>query len=680
MCQVQARALAGPRVAVMQVQARVLAGPRVAALCLCCVPEFWASRATDAPEACGKKCVCVCVCVCAVAILAQGYGVLVGTCVFRYFLFAMGEGAAGVTDGAGTLASGRRQEPPRGTDCARQCLQFPPQQDAVGLLLRLHGDLLRAACSGIGQHQQGLAQVARRCRLTPRLARKCRELDAVSGWLRHITAPKATAFIEEVLAAMRESLVNPAERDFGGPAGTVWAAGPHPNASDVASSDATEVLDASEVQEQAGRAEAGSASQFDVATFVHREALDADRAQGQAGRAEVGRASLCDDPAMKIGSAIVSALKASEIQVQAGQAEVGRASLGEDAAVGSACALNASECLAAGHAEVGSASHFDVATFVFSEALDAGKVQGRAGRAEVGRASLCDDVVLDVVPVAVANTTQAQAGHAEVGRATLCDDSAVYNGSAFVSALNASEIQVQAGRAEVGRASLCDDAALDIGFAIVPALNASEIQVQAVQAEVGRASPCDVATSVSSEALDAGKVQGQARRAKVDRASLRDDVALEIVSSIASPLNASEFPAQAGQAEVGSANDFDAATFVFSEALDAGKVQGQAGRAEVGRASLCDEVAQDVVSLVVAIAPQVQAGHAEVGRASLCDDCGIVSALNASEIQGQAGRAEVGRASLCDDAALDIGFASAPALKASRGGQRQPFRRRDLCF
>ena len=256
----------------------------------------------------------------------------------------------------------------------------------------------------------------------------------------------------------------------------------------------------------------GSASHFDVATFVFSEALDAGKVQGQAGRAELGRASLCDDVALDIVSVVV----ASATQVQARQAEVGRASLCDDSAVflhsAMVSPLNASEIqVQAGQTEVGRASHFDVAAFDFSEALDAGKVQGQAGRAEVGRASLCVDVASDSVSVVVASTThQVQAGHAEVGRASLRDDSAVYNGSAFVPALNASKIQGQAGRAEVGRASLCDDAALDIGFANAPALKASGIQVQAGQAEVGSASPFDDATFVFSEALDAGKVQGQA--------------------------------------------------------------------------------------------------------------------------------------------------------------------------
>jgi len=77
-------------------------------------------------------------------------------------------------------------------------------ESAVGLILKLHGDLLRSISGHRGQHYQGLAQASRgRCGVfTSATARRLRELDVVSGWIRHVTAPRCASLVQEVRAQL----------------------------------------------------------------------------------------------------------------------------------------------------------------------------------------------------------------------------------------------------------------------------------------------------------------------------------------------------------------------------------------------------------------------------------------------------------------------------------------------
>ena len=74
--------------------------------------------------------------------------------------------------------------------------------DPVALLLALHGTALRHAALVTGCHFAGLSQLARANRLSSRLTRKCRELDAVSGWVRHVTRPRCDDFLAELASAL----------------------------------------------------------------------------------------------------------------------------------------------------------------------------------------------------------------------------------------------------------------------------------------------------------------------------------------------------------------------------------------------------------------------------------------------------------------------------------------------
>jgi hypothetical protein len=89
---------------------------------------------------------------------------------------------------------------------ARLVIPPPPpcrgMDDPVWLLLKLHGDLLRCLSARSGRHHQGLAQACRGGLLPPTTARRLRELDIVSGWLRHVTAPRCADLLHEVLAAI----------------------------------------------------------------------------------------------------------------------------------------------------------------------------------------------------------------------------------------------------------------------------------------------------------------------------------------------------------------------------------------------------------------------------------------------------------------------------------------------
>ena len=75
--------------------------------------------------------------------------------------------------------------------------------EASALLLMLHGRLLRALCAQDVQDFAGLAQAARHYKqLSTSQRRRLRELDAVSGWLRHINQAKANQFFNDISAAI----------------------------------------------------------------------------------------------------------------------------------------------------------------------------------------------------------------------------------------------------------------------------------------------------------------------------------------------------------------------------------------------------------------------------------------------------------------------------------------------
>ena len=101
-----------------------------------------------------------------------------------------------------------------GITCASGAGRAEPPA-AAELLLALHGRALRLVARLTGQHQAGLSQAAREHRLSSRLARQCRELDAASGWIRHVTEPRCDAFLAELGAALT---------DGGGEAGAAAAA------------------------------------------------------------------------------------------------------------------------------------------------------------------------------------------------------------------------------------------------------------------------------------------------------------------------------------------------------------------------------------------------------------------------------------------------------------------------
>jgi hypothetical protein len=73
--------------------------------------------------------------------------------------------------------------------------------DGALLLLKLHGELLRALCDQADRHFEGLAAAARALRgtLSARSRRRLRTLDEVSGWVRHATRPGCSGFLAEVL-------------------------------------------------------------------------------------------------------------------------------------------------------------------------------------------------------------------------------------------------------------------------------------------------------------------------------------------------------------------------------------------------------------------------------------------------------------------------------------------------
>ena len=77
---------------------------------------------------------------------------------------------------------------------------------ATEQLLQLHGRALRLVAHGTGQHFAGLGQAARACKLSSKLARQCRELDACSGWLRHVSGPRCDAFVTELAIAVEATL------------------------------------------------------------------------------------------------------------------------------------------------------------------------------------------------------------------------------------------------------------------------------------------------------------------------------------------------------------------------------------------------------------------------------------------------------------------------------------------
>ena len=85
-------------------------------------------------------------------------------------------------------------------------LQLPLEPPAAAeQLLALHGRALRMVAQGTGEHFAGLGQAARTCRLSSKLARQCRGLDACSGWLRHATGPRCDAFVAELRAAVAQA-------------------------------------------------------------------------------------------------------------------------------------------------------------------------------------------------------------------------------------------------------------------------------------------------------------------------------------------------------------------------------------------------------------------------------------------------------------------------------------------
>ena len=89
--------------------------------------------------------------------------------------------------------------------------------NAAGLLLALHGRLLRGAAMKTGEDFQGLAAAgswlrrkagndqARKKRFN-RVAKQLRTLDDVTGWLRHATSPRVTRFAKEVTAFIDEAV------------------------------------------------------------------------------------------------------------------------------------------------------------------------------------------------------------------------------------------------------------------------------------------------------------------------------------------------------------------------------------------------------------------------------------------------------------------------------------------
>lgn len=76
--------------------------------------------------------------------------------------------------------------------------------DAPQLLLDAHGRCLRMLAAAADEHFEGLAQ-ASRCRrlaLPPLLRRRLRDLDVAAAYVRHITAPRVTAMLDDLTAAL----------------------------------------------------------------------------------------------------------------------------------------------------------------------------------------------------------------------------------------------------------------------------------------------------------------------------------------------------------------------------------------------------------------------------------------------------------------------------------------------
>ena len=70
------------------------------------------------------------------------------------------------------------------------------------LVAELHGVLLRCVCGRLGRHFEGLQQCGRELRrqgASARVAKRLSQLDVVFSWTRHLTAPRASQFVAEVV-------------------------------------------------------------------------------------------------------------------------------------------------------------------------------------------------------------------------------------------------------------------------------------------------------------------------------------------------------------------------------------------------------------------------------------------------------------------------------------------------
>ena len=79
--------------------------------------------------------------------------------------------------------------------------------DLLTLVAHLHHDVLITLEEELGAPCQGLSVASRQLRMSSRLRRRCRELDIVYGWLRHLTVARAQRFRQEITEELVASKV-----------------------------------------------------------------------------------------------------------------------------------------------------------------------------------------------------------------------------------------------------------------------------------------------------------------------------------------------------------------------------------------------------------------------------------------------------------------------------------------